>query len=383
ELMLTVCLYIACRGDEETSDLEQDSFDSMETFAGLKEDYPSSDSSGSSQSDSELPTDCVIPEPSNVSLLHEIKAKLKERYKNKVKYIFVEAEKHSSPILLNEVYTEPYITQVEEGESPTQEKREPKTASMRVQLESPVKWNIFEHPPEQQGTMKTVLTKGIAGIGKTIYLQKFILDWAEGTINQEIDLVLAFPLQDLKQKKEEQVSLTELLHRFFPEVKLIDLDTVRVLLIFDGLEGFHLDFQHNANWCDSNQPTTVDVLLTNVIKGNLLPSAFLWITSRPRAASAIPSEYIQKVMEIHGFSDDQKEEYFYKRISDKAKASRIISHIKTSKSFCSMSHIPAYCSLSAAVLQDTLDHAHAHQTLMQMLTCFLQADLALKSNLED
>ncbi|XP_036431607.1 nucleotide-binding oligomerization domain-containing protein 2-like isoform X2 [Colossoma macropomum] len=366
--------------DEESADSEEDSFDSMETFPGLKDDHPSSDSSSSNHSDSEQPTECVIPEPSDVSILNETKKKLKERYKEQLKYISVKAEKHRSPILLNDVYTEPYITQEEEEEegSPAHEIGEPKAMSMRVRLEElPVKWNIFEQPPEQRKHIKTMLTKGIAGIGKTICLQKFILDWAEGKTNQEIDLMLALSLQNLNLKKKENVSLTELLHHFFPEVKQIDLNTVRIMLIFDGLDEYHLplDFQHNTNWCDPNKPTAVDVLLTNLIKGNLLPSALLWVTSRPRAAIAIPSEYIQKVTEIHGFTEAQKEEYFHKRISDKTKASRIISHINTTMSFQRMSHIPAYCSLSAAVLQDTLDDTNAPQTLTQMLTCLLQADL--------
>ncbi|KAL7868202.1 hypothetical protein SRHO_G00095860 [Serrasalmus rhombeus] len=233
----------ACRHNEESVDSEEDSFDSIETFSGLKDDHPSSDSSSSSHSDSEQPTECVIPEPSDVSILNETMEKLKERYKEQLKYISVKAEKHRNPILLNDVYTEPYITQDEEEEegNPAHEIREPKAMSVRVKLEElPVKLNIFKQPPEQQKHIKTMLTKGIAGIGKTVCLQKFILDWAEGKTNQEIDLILTLLLQDLNLKKEENVSLTELLHHFFPEVKQVDLNTVRIMLIFDGLDEYHL-----------------------------------------------------------------------------------------------------------------------------------------------
>ncbi|XP_022521445.2 NACHT, LRR and PYD domains-containing protein 3-like [Astyanax mexicanus] len=382
---------------EDRADSDQDSFDSMETSNGQQEDDTSCDSLSSNSSDTDQPSDCRLPEPSEVSRLEEARDKLKEEYNNRMKLMFVEPEKCN--VLLKDIYTEPCITQEEafeeeekeekeqsaEDECPVRETGELKAAPRPARLKVfPFKWNIFNQPPEGKRKIKTVLTKGIPGIVKTVCVQKFVLDWAEGKTHQEIDVILALSLQSLNLKKDQNVSLNELLHHFFPQIKQIQLNTARVMLIFDGLDEYRLplDFQHNPNCSDPSEPTAVDVLLTNLIRGNLLPSALLWITSRPEAANTIPSEYLQSVTEIQGFTDTQREEYLYKRISDKTKASKIISHIKTSEYLRRLCHIPAYCSLLVAVLQETLNNTRAPQTLVEILKRSFRANLHSKDHAE-
>ncbi len=100
---------------------------------------------------------------------------------------------------------------------------------------------------------------------------------------------------------------------------------------------------------------TLDVLLTNLIKGDLFPSALIWITTRPAAASKIPPDCIDRLTEIRGFSYAQKEEYFRKRFTDEDQAREIIDHVKQSKSLFIMCHIPVFCWISATVLQNILE----------------------------
>ncbi|XP_053364961.1 NACHT, LRR and PYD domains-containing protein 12-like [Clarias gariepinus] len=282
--------------------------------------------------------------------------------------------------LLNEIYTELYITEGDSGDvNKEHEVRQIEAASRRTTTEeTPIQCNdIFKPLSEQDEPIRTVLTKGVAGIGKTVSVQKFILDWAEGKTNQDVHLMFPLPFRELNLMKDQKLSLMELLHVFFKETKETEMFSLEnVLLIFDGLDEcrFPLDFQNTVRVCDVTESVSVPVLLVNLIKGNLLPSALIWITSRPAAADQIPSECVHRVTEVRGFNDPQKEEYFRKRISDQSLANNIITHLKSLRSLYIMCHIPVFCWISAAVLERMLCEAERGEipkTLTQMYTHFL------------
>ncbi|XP_076836601.1 NACHT, LRR and PYD domains-containing protein 12-like [Brachyhypopomus gauderio] len=303
--------------------------------------------------------------------------KIKDKLIEKCKIINEGISQHGSSTLLNEIYTELYITEGGSGDVNNEhEVRQIETASRRpATQETPIKCNdLFKDK-----LIRTVLTKGVAGIGKTVSVQKFILDWAEGRANQDVFFIFPLPFRELNLMKEKKFSLMDLLHHFFPETKplqFIDCNSYKFIFIFDGLDEcrFPLDFLNNESLCDVTELTSVDVLLTNLIKGNLLPSALLWITSRPAAANQIPPECVDLVTEVRGFSDPQKEEYFRKRISDEILANRIISHMKSSRSLYIMCHIPVFCWIAATVLETMLSESESGEipkTLTQMFTHFL------------
>ncbi|XP_062843023.1 NACHT, LRR and PYD domains-containing protein 12-like [Trichomycterus rosablanca] len=287
---------------------------------------------------------------------------------------------HKNPTLLNEIYTELYITEGDTGDVNNEhEVRQIEAASRRsITKETPINCNDnFKPLSEEDKPIRTVLTKGVAGIGKTVSVQKFILDWAEGKANQDLHFIFPLPFKELNLIKDQKLSLMDLLSFSFKEMKETEMSSLqKVLFIFDGLDEcrFSLDFLNTDRLCDVTESASVNVLLMNLIKGNLLPSALIWITSRPGAADQIPSECVDRVTEVRGFNNPQKEEYFMKRIGDQSLANKVIIHLKSLRSLYIMCHIPCFCWISATVLERLLNEAKGSKipkTLTQMYTHFL------------
>ncbi|XP_039646724.1 LOW QUALITY PROTEIN: uncharacterized protein LOC120552612 [Perca fluviatilis] len=309
---------------------------------------------------------------------HEHKISVKGTYER----VTEGADQTGSGTLLNRIFTALYITDELSEEVNTQhEVRQLETASKMDTLhESPIKCSdIFKALPDQQKHIRVVMVIGVTGVGKTFSVQKFCLDWAEGLENQDVDLVIPFSFRELNLIKDEQYSLLELLCVFHPSLQEVTAEQLagsKVLFIFDGLDEsrLYLDFNNNEAVSDVTQKSSVNVLLTNLIEGKLLPSALVWITSRPAAANQIPPACVDRVTEVRGFTDNQKEEYFRKRVSDEELSSRIISHIKTSRSLHIMCLIPVFCWITATVLDHMLttdQGGELPKTLTDMYSHFL------------
>uniref|UniRef100_A0A3P9CZY8 B30.2/SPRY domain-containing protein n=1 Tax=Maylandia zebra TaxID=106582 RepID=A0A3P9CZY8_9CICH len=315
--------------------------------------------------------------------------KLKSKLKKKFQCVFEGIAKAGNPTLLNQIYTELYITEGGTAEvNDEHEVRQIETASRKPDRpETTIRQeNIFKASPGRDEPIRTVLTKGVAGIGKTVLTQKYSLDWAEDKANQDIQFIFPFTFRELNVLKEEKFSLVGLVHHFFTETKeagICSFEDFQVVFIFDGLDECRLplDFHKTTILTDPRKSTSVDVLLINLIRGKLLPSARLWITTRPAAANQIPPDCVGMVTEVRGFTDPQKEYYFRKRFRDEEQASRIISHIKTSRSLHIMCHIPVFCWITATVLEDVLETREGGQlpkTLTEMYIHFLVVQAKVK-----
>ncbi|XP_053709220.1 NACHT, LRR and PYD domains-containing protein 3-like isoform X1 [Synchiropus splendidus] len=288
---------------------------------------------------------------------------------------------------LNQIYTELYITEggtdqvnqeheVRQIETATRNQTRPGTTIRQEDL--------FKASPEREGPIRSLLTKGVAGIGKTLLTQKLTLDWAEDKAHQNFQLMFPFTFREVNLLKEKKLSLVELVHLFFPETKdsgLSSFEGVQVLFILDGLDECRLPLDFNSRvLTKATESTSVDVLLTNLIRGKLLPSAQLWITTRPAAANQIPPECVDMVTEVRGFTDLQKEEYFRKRFRDEEQTT-IISHVRSSRSLYIMCHIPIFCWITATVLEDMLKSRETRElpkTLTEMYIHFLVVQAKVK-----
>uniref|UniRef100_A0A3Q2V663 NACHT domain-containing protein n=1 Tax=Haplochromis burtoni TaxID=8153 RepID=A0A3Q2V663_HAPBU len=293
---------------------------------------------------------------------------------------------HSLPLVpfraMGELEPIPAVVEGQSEEVHTQhEVWQLETVSMNKALhDTPVRCHdIFKALPHQQRCIRVVLTNGIAGIGKTFSVQKFTLDWAEGLENQRVSVVILLSFRELNLIRDDRYSLLDLLHVFHPTLQKVTAEQLTVckpLFIFDGLDEsrLSLDFTKGKLVSDVTQKSSVSELLTNLIKGNLLPSALIWITSRPAAANQIPPICVDRVTEVRGFTDAQKEEYFRRRFSDEEVSSKFISHMKTSRSLHVMCRIPVFCWITATVLEHMLtteQRGELPKTLTDMYSHFL------------
>ncbi|XP_059897908.1 NACHT, LRR and PYD domains-containing protein 12-like isoform X5 [Gadus macrocephalus] len=314
-----------------------------------------------------------------VDCQHKIKSNLKKKFK----CVFEGIAKAGKRTDLNDFYTEIFITERGSGEvNKEHEVRLIETASRKpAKEETPIRCeDIFKPLPGQDQPIRTMMTTGVAGIGKTVLTHKFTLDWAEGKTNQDIHSTFLLTFRELNLLKGKEFSLVELLHHLFIETKeagICRFHRFQVVFILDGLDECRLplDFQRNPIWTDVTKSTSVDVLLTNLIRGDLLPFARIWITTRPAAANQIPAECVDMVTEVRGFTDQQKEEYLRQRFREEKLASTIISHVKKSRSLHIMCHIPVFCWITASVLEDIFKKSQIEEmpkTVTQMYSHFLR-----------
>ncbi|XP_056880197.1 NACHT, LRR and PYD domains-containing protein 12-like isoform X2 [Takifugu flavidus] len=337
--------------------------------------------SGSRSGDAEM-------KPKQRGDLQEVIEGHKISLKRRCEHVTEGTNEAGSGTLLNKIYTELYLTEGQSEEVDTQhEVRQLERTSKKNIQDTPIKCqDIFKVLSEQQRHIRVVLTNGVAGVGKTFSVQKFSLDWAEGLENQDISLVLPLSCRELNLIRDEQHSLLSLLHVFHPTLQKIraeDLTVWKLLFIFDGLDEsrFSLDFNKHQVISDVTQVSSVDVLLVNLIQGYLLPSALIWITSRPAAAYQIPPSCVDRITDVRGFTDSQKEEYFRRRFSDEDLSKRIISHIEASRSLHIMCLIPVFCWITAIVLEDMMtrdQRGELPKTLTDLYSHFLMVQIKRK-----
>ncbi|XP_050925813.1 NACHT, LRR and PYD domains-containing protein 12 isoform X5 [Lates calcarifer] len=347
-----------------------------------------------SRARSGLQTACQTSTVQTDSGLQEVLDEHKISLKRSCEHVIEGTDGTGSDTLLNRVYTELYITEGQSDDVKTQHDIwQLETASkMETLLNTPIKCHdIFKALPNQQRCIRVVLTNGAAGVGKTFSVQKFTLDWAEGLENQDVSLLVLLSFRELNLIRDEQYSLLTLLHVFHPTLQKVTAEKLavcKVLFIFDGLDEsrLSLDFNNTKAVSDVTQKSSVNVLLTNLIQGNLLPSALIWITSRPTAANQIPPSCVDRVTEVRGFSDDQKEEYFRRRFSDEELSSIVISHIKTSRKIHVMCQIPVFCWITATVLEHMLttdQRGELPKTLTDLYSHFVMVQTKRKKHKYD
>ncbi|XP_063338838.1 NACHT, LRR and PYD domains-containing protein 3-like [Pelmatolapia mariae] len=338
-------------------------------------------------------TDSCGALPPEIDKVAECQQNLKATLRRKFSHILEGLATETNKISLNNIYTELYVTEGGSGEvNKEHEVRQIETTPrIHVGQEKSIHYDhLFAPLPERGCDIRTVVTRGVAGIGKTVLTNKFTLDWAEERANKNLEFVFPLSFRELNLMKKKNFSLVELLVVLFPEIKDVEIFTnvkKNMLFILDGLDEsrLSLDFNKCEILSDVTQTTSIAVLMTNLIRGRLLPMALVWITSRPVASSQIPANCVDLVTEVRGFNNLQKDEYFRRKISDVNLANRVIAHVKTCRSLHIMCHIPIFCWMAATVFEKnmaTKESKDTPKTLTQMYIHFLSlCEEAMKKRL--
>ncbi|KAM6951360.1 NLR family CARD domain-containing protein 3 [Aplochiton taeniatus] len=199
------------------------------------------------------------------------------------------------------------------------------------------------------------LTVGVAGIGKSTLVRHFVRLWSQGEICTDLSFVLPFAFWELNS--QEKISAEKLVKLAFPHLadpSLVLGGACRTLLILDGLDQFRcpLDFSEAVACTDPKKDVAIDDMITNIIRGNLLPEAAVWVTSRPSVASQVPGGLVDRVTEIPGFSPKDIQLLLNHFFTEKYVASQVWDHLVSNKTLMVISYVPGICWL----VVDTLGH---------------------------
>lgn len=250
---------------------------------------------------------------------------------------------------------------------------------------------------------RVTLTVGVAGSGKTRLVRKFIHQWSSGKIFPELSL--AIPVVCWELSSLERLSLEKLLRLILPYDNvdvILNSHACKVLLIFDGLEEFRspLDFSEAPAASDPRRELPVSDLITNIIRGNLLPRASLWLLSRPGVGSKVPAGLVDRVTEVPPFLHEQIGNYikkahlpenFYTKFQQSTQSDcqtqtfedrscQAWAHLRSQKPLLILCSVPCICRIVTTTLchlvRMDLEDIHFPRTLTEIYVLYCWPQLS-------
>ncbi|CAJ1062785.1 LOW QUALITY PROTEIN: NLR family CARD domain-containing protein 3-like [Xyrichtys novacula] len=205
--------------------------------------------------------------------------------------------------------------------------------------------NLLSSP---EGTEKIlrVKVKGIAGIGKSVAVQRLLYEWAIGKNMSEFTCLFDLRFRELNLI-EEPLSLLELLGERFRYLKeaLPNLFSTpsSLLFILDGLDEFKfpLDWSRPRKDIGIESKVPISELMVALITGTLLKGASVILTTRP--STEAPKDVFHRCCVVLGFEEDQVKEYTNRFYKDSQVADRVYEYILNNDNIFVLSFIPLYC----------------------------------------
>lgn len=267
--------------------------------------------------------------------------------------------------LLDNIYVEPQISTCGYGGVDPSHEFRPHPPSP-LQVPSPDTFvavnNLFRLQKDDGQRVRTVLTTGIAGIGMSVSVGKFCLDWAELRANKDLQFIIKLSFRTfwyLRSKDifpEQKMSVMDIIEYYHPEckdMKYLEEEDCRFLIVMDSYDCYQapLDWEKAPVIHDNHTKAHPDHLIVNIIRGTVLRGARIWILGRRAAVSQIPSQFIDVVTEIQGFSDEMKDEFLTKRFCDADLATKIVAHYKRVPTLRLIIRQPFVCWMVATVFE--------------------------------
>ncbi|XP_057311094.1 uncharacterized protein LOC130648960 [Hydractinia symbiolongicarpus] len=224
---------------------------------------------------------------------------------------------------------------------------------------------------------KFVITRGVAGIGKTTMTDTFVLKWAKKELlNGKVDFLFKFTCRDLNTIDNIN-NAEELLEKCYPTIfetmKIQDLNEIsgKVLILIDGideLKDIHLFQKQTEN--PSKMLTAVYNLLN--VDSSILPGHKTLVAGRPEACAILrktfADRFSMKLVEICGFNSESVNLYIHRYFNgDDKLINAVKTKINESENLAVMSTIPIYTWVICEIFKEDINF-ESPQTTTQLCT---------------
>ncbi|KAF3698001.1 NLR family CARD domain-containing protein 3 CARD15-like protein Caterpiller protein 16.2 [Channa argus] len=218
---------------------------------------------------------------------------------------------------------------------------------------------LFSSPNGNRPVKKVVVT-GVAGIGKTILVQKMLFDFGRNKDNLPFDFIIHMTFRDLNLI-DKPTNFRELVLRknrhLAKELDNILANDNKLLIILDGFDEFRYFRSCDVDVfvTEPDEDAELVEIFGSLMQGEMLPNASILLTSRPTAINHIPVCCIDRFVLIAGFSLAEVQDFFLRYFQDSGLADRMFTVVSANELMLTLCYIPAFCYIVCCILKETKD----------------------------